>query len=95
MHYVGELQGNKECVTRFTTEFESKGNFFTDNNGFLWQQRKYNESVSLPIPGNFYPMNRFAAIQDSNEQFNSLLLLSDRSHGVSSQVTLRKLFCGK
>eukprot|EP01121_Diplochlamys_sp_Union-15-3_P015010 TRINITY_DN4885_c0_g2_i1.p1 TRINITY_DN4885_c0_g2~~TRINITY_DN4885_c0_g2_i1.p1 ORF type:complete len:536 (+),score=60.38 TRINITY_DN4885_c0_g2_i1:882-2489(+) len=80
-YLVGPLRGNKECITRITTDIGSSDTIVTDNNGFQYQRRKSNQSSILPISGNYYPIVYSSYITD---QQTSLSIFPDRSHGIAS-----------
>ncbi len=77
----------KEVVTRFVSEIENNGEFFTDSNGreFLKRKRSERNTWTLeefePIAGNYYPVNTAIYIEDVN---TCLGVLTDRSQGGSS-----------
>lgn len=79
----------KEIVTRFTTDINNDGVFFTDSNGREMIHRKrdsretWNLVVNEPIAGNFYPINAKIVLGESNKR---LAILTDRSQGGSSMV---------
>lgn len=79
----------KEIVTRFNSELENDGMFFTDSNGreFLKRKRSERNTWTLqefePIAGNYYPVNTAIYIEDNNA---SIAVLTDRSQGGSSIV---------
>ncbi|KAJ6645895.1 Lysosomal alpha-mannosidase, partial [Pseudolycoriella hygida] len=79
----------KEIVTRFQTEINSAGTFFTDSNGREMLKRVRNHrdtwkvNLQEQIAGNYYPVTAKIAIEDSNLR---LAILTDRSQGGSSLV---------
>lgn len=79
----------KEIVTRFYTEIDTKGAFFTDANGrqMLRRQRDARETWDLhmeePISGNYYPITTKIAIEDGSHR---LAILNDRAQGGSSML---------
>ncbi|XP_016017648.2 lysosomal alpha-mannosidase isoform X4 [Rousettus aegyptiacus] len=83
---VGDGWG-KEVISRFDTELETKGLFFTDSNGreILERRRNYRPTWVLnmtePVAGNYYPVNSRIYITDGKAQ---LTVLTDRSQGGSS-----------
>ncbi len=56
-------------VTSFATNIATRGSFFTDNNGYEFQQRKF--SYDLNIEGNYYPIVYAAYIQGKYTLFGS------------------------
>ncbi|XP_069488092.1 epididymis-specific alpha-mannosidase isoform X2 [Ambystoma mexicanum] len=79
---VGPLAVNREAILRTSTDLNTNKTIFTDNNGYQMQKRTYKEYTSNRVARNYYPMVRTAYIEDESTQ---LVLLSERSHGVSSQ----------
>lgn len=79
----------KEIVSRFTTDINNDGVFFTDSNGREMMRRKrdtrgtWTLEVNEPISGNFYPINAKIAIEEGNKR---LAILTDRSQGGSSII---------
>ncbi|CAG9536717.1 unnamed protein product [Cercopithifilaria johnstoni] len=77
----------KEIITRYTTNINSTGIFYTDSNGRQMMKRTKNRYPSFsyintePIAGNYYPVNNRIYIRDS---INQLTVLTDRSHGGTS-----------
>ncbi|VBB25890.1 unnamed protein product [Acanthocheilonema viteae] len=77
----------KEIITRYTTDINSTGIFYTDSNGRQMMKRTTNCYPSFsytntePIAGNYYPVNSRIYIRDS---INQLTVLTDRSHGGTS-----------
>ena len=77
----------KEIVTRYNSEIQNNGVFFTDSNGREFQKRvrsfrptwKLNETE--PVAGNYYPVNSAIFIEGN---VGSLSLVTDRSVGGSS-----------
>lgn len=64
---------DKEVITRFTTPIETKGKFYTDENGLEMVERKYeiryeDDRISSKIAGNYYPMTRTTYIRDQDTQ---------------------------
>lgn len=88
---VGEIpvqdQVGREIVTRFDTDIQSNGVFFTDSNGreMLRRQRNHRDTWNVKlvekISGNFYPVTTKIAIEDEQKR---LAILTDRSQGGSS-----------
>lgn len=89
---VGSVPEGLEIVTRFDTDIESKGLFYTDSNGreMIKRQRDFRETWKLDleedISGNYYPVNAKIAIEDAIEDATQrrFAILTDRSHGGSS-----------
>ncbi len=79
----------KEIVSRFTTDINNDGVFFTDSNGREMIRRKkdtrgtWNLEVNEPIAGNYYPINAKIALE---EGYKRLAILTDRSQGGSSMI---------
>ncbi|XP_049819132.1 lysosomal alpha-mannosidase [Aethina tumida] len=77
----------KEMVIRYSTNIDSKGEFYTDSNGREMIYRKknwratYNYTNDEPQAGNYYPINAKIMIRDDKKQF---AVLTDRSEGGSS-----------
>ncbi|XP_074085923.1 epididymis-specific alpha-mannosidase isoform X2 [Macrotis lagotis] len=79
---VGPLEMNREAILRTSTDLNSGQVLFTDNNGYQMQRRIYKAYVNNTVARNYYPMVQTAFIEDDRTRF---VLLSERSHGVSSQ----------
>jgi lysosomal alpha-mannosidase len=84
---VGILAG-KEVITKFTSDLQSNGTFYTDANGreMLKRTRNFRQSwpnfnQTEPVSGNYYPINSQIYIKDETRQ---LTLVTDRSQGGSS-----------
>ncbi|KAH0629645.1 hypothetical protein JD844_011874 [Phrynosoma platyrhinos] len=77
----------KEIISRFETNLQTDGIFYTDSNGreILERRRNYrttwNLSQTEPVAGNYYPVNSRIYIKDQKVQ---LTVLTDRSQGGSS-----------
>ncbi|XP_044309624.1 lysosomal alpha-mannosidase isoform X2 [Varanus komodoensis] len=77
----------KEIISRFETNLQTDGLFYTDANGreILQRRRNYRATWNLtqtePIAGNYYPVNSRIYIKDPKIQ---LTVLTDRSQGGSS-----------
>ncbi|XP_063148563.1 lysosomal alpha-mannosidase [Candoia aspera] len=77
----------KEIISRFETNLQTEGLFYTDSNGreILERRRDYrvtwNLSQTEPVAGNYYPVNSRIYIKDQKTQ---LTVLTDRSQGGSS-----------
>lgn len=88
---IGEIPINdgfgKEIITRFETDIESSGIFYTDSNGreMLKRMRDHRDTWSVhlfeKISGNYYPITTKIAIEDEKKRF---ALISDRAQGGSS-----------
>ena len=77
----------KDVVSRFTTNIENNGIFYTDGNGRAMEEhrRNYRKSWNIvekeSVAGNYYPVTSAAAIKDADIQ---LTVLTDRAQGASS-----------
>jgi len=77
----------KEVISRWSTNMQSNGVFYTDANGRDKQKRvrnfrpSWNLTVTDPVSGNYYPVNSAIMVGDSK---NQLTILTDRSMGGSS-----------
>ena len=77
----------REVVTRYVTDIESKGEYFTDSNGREFQRRvrdqrpSFNLTVVDPISGNYYPLTTAAGLNSSSSGF---FVLVDRAEGAAS-----------
>ncbi|KAG8128822.1 hypothetical protein E2320_015703 [Naja naja] len=78
----------KEIISRFETNLQTGGLFYTDSNGreILERRRRdyrvtWNLSQTEPVAGNYYPVNTRMYIKDQKTQ---LTVLTDRSQGGSS-----------
>ncbi|KAM8717605.1 hypothetical protein ACLKA7_004323 [Drosophila subpalustris] len=77
----------KEVITRFTSDIESDGIFYTDSNGreMLKRQRNHRETWNLKlhesVAGNYYPVTTKIALEDSTAR---MAILTDRAQGGSS-----------
>jgi len=78
---IGPLPSATEIITLFSTNINSEGVISTDDNGFEFLKREYN--WNLGIEANYYPLIYASYI---NDLFAQLTVISERSHGVSSQV---------
>ncbi|XP_021574148.1 epididymis-specific alpha-mannosidase [Carlito syrichta] len=79
---VGPLELNREAVLRTSTGLDSQQVIYSDNNGYQMQRRPHLAYANNSIARNYYPMVQSAFIEDGG---SSLVLLSERAHGVSSQ----------
>ncbi|XP_053145025.1 lysosomal alpha-mannosidase isoform X2 [Hemicordylus capensis] len=77
----------KEIISRFETNLQTDGRFYTDANGreILERRRDYRAmwkfNQTEPVAGNYYPVNSRIYIKDQKVQ---LTVLTDRSQGGSS-----------
>ncbi|KAK0401146.1 hypothetical protein QR680_015614 [Steinernema hermaphroditum] len=77
----------KEVITRFTTDINSNGVFYTDSNGRQMMKRTryfaadYTYENTEPISANYYPITSMIYIEDKASQ---LTIFTDRSQGGSS-----------
>lgn len=77
----------REIITRFDTDIESNGIFYTDSNGreMLERKRNHRDTWNLEllekISGNYYPVTAKIAIEDEKCRF---AILTDRAQGGSS-----------
>ncbi|KAG8591384.1 hypothetical protein GDO81_000154 [Engystomops pustulosus] len=78
---VGPLEVNREAIIRIQTNIQSNKRIFTDDNAYQMQAREF-KTLSNLVARNYYPMVRTAYIEDETTR---LVLLAERSHGVSSQ----------
>ncbi|XP_056411076.1 epididymis-specific alpha-mannosidase [Hyla sarda] len=79
---VGPLERNREAIIRIRTNLQTNNRIYTDDNAYQMQTREFNTYDSNTIARNYYPMVRTAFIEDEKTR---LVLLAERSHGVSSQ----------
>ncbi|XP_044152144.1 epididymis-specific alpha-mannosidase [Bufo gargarizans] len=79
---VGPLELNREAIIRIQTNLQTSKRIYTDDNAYQMQAREFKIYNSNTVARNFYPMVRTAYIEDEKTR---LVLLSERSHGVSSQ----------
>jgi hypothetical protein len=75
---IGEVPMDKEIVTLFKTNIATESQIYTDNNGYMTQQRT---RVKGEDSGNYYPIQMSSFIKDSKSQ---LTLLCDQARGVAS-----------
>ncbi|XP_063974588.1 lysosomal alpha-mannosidase isoform X1 [Diachasmimorpha longicaudata] len=79
----------KEIVSKFSSNLESKGVFFTDSNGreMLKRVRDFRPTwklnLSEPIAGNYYPVTAKISLRDEEKQLR-MSVLNDRAQGGSS-----------
>lgn len=80
-------QIGREIITRFDTDIESNGIFYTDANGrellkrVRDQRPTWNLTLLEKISGNYYPVTAKIAIEDNTRRF---AILNDRAQGGSS-----------
>ncbi|XP_069600907.1 epididymis-specific alpha-mannosidase [Ranitomeya imitator] len=79
---VGPLERNREAIIRTQTNLQTNKRIYTDDNAFQMQAREFKIYDSNTVARNYYPMVRTAYIEDEKTR---LVLLAERSHGVSSQ----------
>ncbi|XP_075713950.1 epididymis-specific alpha-mannosidase isoform X2 [Rhinoderma darwinii] len=79
---VGPLELNREAIIRIQTNLRTNKMIYTDDNGYQMQAREFKIYNSNTVARNYYPMVRTAHIEDEKTR---LILLAERSHGVSSQ----------
>jgi len=77
---IGPLPSHREVIASFMTTINSEGLITTDDNGFEFLKREY--QWGLGIEANYYPLIYASFI---NDLFTQLSVISERSHGVSSQ----------
>lgn len=79
----------KEVISRFKTDLDSKGVFYTDSNGreLLRRQRNFRPTWKLllaeSVAGNYYPVTSRISIRDPAKK-QSVAVLVDRAQGGSS-----------
>ncbi|XP_069832515.1 epididymis-specific alpha-mannosidase [Dendropsophus ebraccatus] len=79
---VGPLELNREAIIRIQTNLQTNKIICTDDNAYQMQAREFKRYDSNTVARNYYPMVRTAYIEDEKTR---LVLLAERSHGVSSQ----------
>lgn len=79
MIFCSNKQG-KEVITRFTSDFETGADFYTDSNGRDLMHR-VREEKSEKISGNYFPVTSEIAISNGQER---MAVLNDRPQGGSS-----------
>lgn len=83
---VDDKQG-REIVTRFDTDIQSNGLFYTDSNGreMLQRRRNYRDTwqlkVNESVAANYFPITAKIAMEDNTSR---MAVLSDRSQGGGS-----------
>lgn len=79
----------KEVITKWTTQFNSMGAWFSDSNGqeMQWRQRNYQETYvyqpTTPVASNYYPVNTAVYMNDTKTNAR-ITFVTDRSQGCSS-----------
>ncbi|KAK8768601.1 hypothetical protein V5799_014933, partial [Amblyomma americanum] len=79
----------KEIITRFDSDLQTNGVFYTDSNGREILQRSRNfrptwqVDIKEPVSGNYYPVNSRIFLRDPTRAVQ-LTVLTDRSQGGSS-----------
>ncbi|XP_002065049.4 lysosomal alpha-mannosidase isoform X2 [Drosophila willistoni] len=77
----------KEVITRFKSDIESNGIFYTDSNGREMLKRKLNHrdtwdvKIAEAVAGNYYPITTKIALEDETAR---MAILVDRAQGGSS-----------
>lgn len=77
----------REIITKFDTDIESNGIFYTDSNGREMlkrvrdQRATWNLTLLETVSGNYYPVTTKIAIEDNTRRF---AILTDRAQGGSS-----------
>ncbi|KAM3938652.1 epididymis-specific alpha-mannosidase isoform 2-T2 [Leptodactylus fuscus] len=79
---VGPLELNREAIIRIQSNLQTNKRIYTDDNAYQMQAREFKIYDSNTVARNYYPMVRTAYIEDEKTR---LVLLAERSHGVSSQ----------
>ncbi|CAN2388579.1 mannose metabolic process [Pristimantis euphronides] len=79
---VGPLELNRESIIRLKTSLQTNKSIYTDDNAYQMQAREFKIYNSNTVARNYYPMVRTAYIEDEKTR---LVVLAERSHGVSSQ----------
>jgi lysosomal alpha-mannosidase len=78
---------SREIITRYDSDINNNGTFFTDANGRQIMTRQFDFQPTYPyqshepISGNYYPINSRIFIRDVSKQ---MTILTDRSEGGSS-----------
>lgn len=71
---------NFDLVVRYSTQLKSDRTFFTDANGLYAMEREREEHGKY-VESNYYPITRFAYVQDANQRFTVMV---DRGEGATS-----------
>ncbi|XP_051165376.1 lysosomal alpha-mannosidase [Leptopilina boulardi] len=90
---VGPIDVNdkigKEIITKYTTNLESNGQFYTDSNGREMLKRERNKRptwnlhLQEPVAGNYYPVTTKIVVRDEKRKLR-LAALTDRAQGGTS-----------
>ena len=85
---IGPPERGKNYVARYTTSMITDGHFYTDDSGLEMLQRTYNTSDIYS--GNYYPMIFSSFIREEDypfteNPFRQLSIVTDRTHGITSQ----------
>ncbi|XP_044592334.1 lysosomal alpha-mannosidase isoform X2 [Cotesia glomerata] len=81
----------REIVTKYKSNLQSDGTFYTDSNGreMIKRKRNYRPSWNLtleePIAGNYYPVTAKIYLEDVREKMR-ISVLNDRAQGGTSMV---------
>ncbi|CAH0387767.1 unnamed protein product [Bemisia tabaci] len=87
MDQAGKIKFGKEIISRFDSNIESNGTFYTDSNGRQLLKRTLNARPSWDFHGeedvssNYYPVTSRIVINDANVR---LAVITDRAQGGSS-----------
>ncbi|CAG2104066.1 unnamed protein product, partial [Medioppia subpectinata] len=77
----------KEIITRFESDFQTDGVYYTDSNGRQTIRRKYNPNArgcrDNVITANWFPIYSHVSIRDENQGLQ-MTVLNDRTQGGSS-----------
>lgn len=90
-HTIGPIpvddNEGKEIITRFKTNIQNNGVFYTDANGREMKRRKRNHQETFqlnnsePVSGNYYPITSLIFIEDKGYR---LSVMTDRAQGGGS-----------
>ena len=89
MRYNFRDKIGKEIVTRYYSNLNSSGEFYTDSNGREMLKRKrdyrptWNVELEEQVSGNYYPITSKISLKDEESQLK-LSLLTDRAEGGTS-----------
>lgn len=87
-YYFRDMIG-KEIITRYYSNLNSSGEFYTDSNGreMLKRKRDYRPTWKVKlqeeVSGNYYPITSKISLKDEERRFK-LSLLTDRAQGGTS-----------
>lgn len=79
----------KEVISRFTTDLNNNGTFYTDSNGRQLMKRIRNNWVTFdyedsePVAGNYYPVNTKIIMRDVDKNVQ-MTVFTDRTQGGTS-----------